>query len=292
VKTLTSGLLAEYASEVMRIATAIKITRRDGEVFGFIEHDQARTYGGLVYVAVTGITVSQLVTSAGLNVDNLEINGFLDAAGIDGIEHESGVWDQAAFEIFDFKWSDVSLGRNLLLTGEIGEVKRSDHQFVAELRSLAAKLQTNFGEVVTPTCPYRFGDAECGFDLASVTLEDIPVSSVTSRRVFVSSTLGTFSPPIDAGYFDRGTVEFTTGANTGFRQDIKAYAADGTITLQLAFPYTIEVTDEFTITPGCNKLLKTADGVYGGDCLVKWDNVVNFGGEPEVPLQNKLMHLK
>jgi uncharacterized phage protein (TIGR02218 family) len=290
MKTLAAALLTEYASETMHIATVIKFTRRDAEVFGFAEHDRDLVYSGVTYQAVTGIIVSPVHTSAGLNVANLEISGFLDADAIDGIEHEAGVWDGATFEIFDVIWNNLTAGRNLLLTGEIGEVTREDQKFVAELRGLSAKLQTNFGNVVTPTCPYRFGDSDCGFNLAAVTATGITVTAVASNSLFTATALNGQA----ADYYTRGTIEFTTGLNTGRRGDIKQHylsLGDAVIQMQLAFPYNIEAGDLFTVTPGCNKLFKTADGVYAGDCIVKWTNGVNFGGEPEVPLQNKLMQL-
>jgi hypothetical protein len=52
----------------------------------------------------------------------------------------------------------------------------------------------------------------------------------------------------------------------------------------MAFPYAISIGDEFEIVPGCNKLFKTAPGEYLGDCIIKFDNGINFPGHPEVPM--------
>jgi uncharacterized phage protein (TIGR02218 family) len=135
----------------------------------------------------------------------------------------------------------------------------------------------------------KLGSPRCGVDLVPFTFTGEAVSSVTSRRIFVSAELAAESPALPDGWFDWGVLTFETGANAGFAQDVKSWLADGTITLQLAFPYEIQVGDEFTIAPGCNKLFKAADGTYTGDCIVKFDNGVNFQGFPEVPSTNKTM---
>ena len=58
--------------------------------------------------------------------------------------------------------------------------------------------------------------------------------------------------------------------------EIRDYAADGTITLFEPAYYTPVVGNTFTMVPGCRKRLE--------DCRDKWNNVVNFGGFPYVPV--------
>lgn len=266
------------------VATLWKVTRRDGEVFGFTDHDKDLLYSNVVYYARTGFTGSQISTSAALSVDNLELTGFLDSIALTEPEMEAGVWDGADFEIFEVCWLNLTLGRNLLMTGNIGEMRRQGPLFISELRGLSARLQTNQGILVDPLCSARFGDERCGYDVASVTTTAVPVTAVTSRRVFTATSLGAATD-----YYSWGTVEFTSGMNAGFSQDIKTFTSGGAIELQLSMPYTIAVADQFTIVPGCDKRLKTGDGSYTGDCKVKWDNVINFRGFPEVPLINRIM---
>lgn len=284
MKSLSAGLLAHYASAGTSVATCWKITRRDGEVFGFTDHDQPIEFAGVVYEARTGFTGSSVDTSAQLKVSNLQVSGFLDSESFTVADAESGRWDGARFEIFEVNWADLSQGRNVLLTGWLGPVTRQGQLFVTQLHSLTSALQKPIGQVIGPMCAVKFGSPRCGFDLSSVTIDDEPVTSVTSNRQFAASGLAD-----PAGYFNFGTVTFTTGNNAGIVRDIKEHQAAGVIILQQSFPFTIQVADEFTITPGCNKLHQTAPGVYDGDCGAKWDNVINFQGDPWVPLLNKTM---
>jgi hypothetical protein len=57
--------------------------------------------------------------------------------------------------------------------------------------------------------------------------------------------------------------------------EIKAHAADGTITTHEAFYYTVTVGDAYTMIPGCRKRQE--------DCRDKWSNIANFGGFSWVP---------
>ena len=51
-------------------------------------------------------------------------------------------------------------------------------------------------------------------------------------------------------------------------------------------PYAVATGDGYKITAGCNHLLRMGSDVIGsaytGDCRAKFDNVVNFRGEPEI----------
>lgn len=79
------------------------------------------------------------------------------------------------------------------------------------------------------------------------------------------------------GFFDGGLVIWLTGANSGRAMEIRTWdASTRTITLFLPMPDDVAVGDEFDIRPGCLKRLLE-------DCRDKFDNVVNFRGEPYVP---------
>lgn len=82
-------------------------------------------------------------------------------------------------------------------------------------------------------------------------------------------------------YFAGGEVAWRTGANTGLKSEVRTW--DGTSALVLLLPsaYTIAIGDTFTITPGCDKLVQT--------CVAKFNNILNFRGEPRVPGQDAIL---
>lgn len=116
--------------------------------------------------------------------------------------------------------------------------------------------------------------------------------TVTGTNTFtINNTLGYtpyvsgghVSEPRSVGYFDSGLITFTSGANAGLSMEVKAYAP-GCITLQLPMPYVIDVGDAYTLTPGCTKR-------FAEDCKAKFNNVVNFRGEPHVPGMDKMLRV-
>lgn len=87
----------------------------------------------------------------------------------------------------------------------------------------------------------------------------------------------------DAGYFQYGVITMTGGLNTGFSMEVKGYEP-GQITLQLPFPYAVEIGDTYTMKAGCSKDPFLA-------CRDKFDNLNNFRGKPYVPGNDKLLSI-
>jgi uncharacterized phage protein (TIGR02218 family) len=279
VKTdIPVALAAHYASGSTTLARLWKITRLDGVVYGFTDHDAALSFGGVNYRPTSAFDASAISTRAELNVDNLEVVGILDDAGITAEDIEAGRWDGASVRIVEVNWADLSMGENVLRIGEIGNVQRRRGQYVAELRGLMQKLQNNVGRVVSPSCDAALGDARCGVDLDGSPGYRVAgtITSVTSRRVFAASSLAQA-----AAYFSGGDVTFTSGLNDGIRMEVKTHGAIGALQLQLPMPFAVQVGDTFTIVPGCDHTKDT--------CKAKFNNVVNFRGFSFVPGPDKTL---
>lgn len=82
-----------------------------------------------------------------------------------------------------------------------------------------------------------------------------------------------------SGYFDFGLVTWVTGLNAGFSMEVRSYVP-GQIVLQLPMPYAITIGDTFNIRAGCDKSQPT--------CFDRFNNVINFRGEPFLPGVDKL----
>lgn len=269
MKTLGGALAAHLQGEVTTLATCWKATRTDGVVFGFTDHTSDLVIDGVTYGAATGYTPTAISASSRLEVSNLDVSGLLDDTAITESDLHKGLWDFAAIEIFQVNYADLSMGRLDGARGWIGEVRINRGAFVAELRGLTQALQQTIGELYSAGCRAKLGDARCKLDLTSFTFSTT-VTSVTSRRQFIATAL---TQP--AGYFDYGLVTWTSGSNAGMTMDVKTFSG-GEVLLQLPMPYDIAASDAFTIVAGCQKRLTE-------DCKTKFNNVVNFRGEPYVP---------
>lgn len=75
-------------------------------------------------------------------------------------------------------------------------------------------------------------------------------------------------------------VVWLTGANAGRRMEIKEFS-NKQFTLVLPMPNNVTVGDTFNAIAGCDKTIST--------CIAKFNNAVNFRGEPYVPGMDKML---
>jgi uncharacterized phage protein (TIGR02218 family) len=275
VKTIPSGLAAVYASGALTIAEALRITRADGQVYAFTSHDVDVTIGGVVYQSAQGLAASSIEHSAAFNVDNLELTTIDDGTVFTQFDIQSGIWRKAAFVLFRYNWASPIDGIDTLMVGHIGEVYLRGSTVVVEMRGLQQFLQQQVGDVSSKTCRARLGDSRCTKDLTGFTVSGT-ITHVTDRRVIRDSAR---TEAVD--YFGEGLITLTSGANAGLSQKVRVYAANGTFTLALPFLQDVAVGTTYTAVAGCRKRVDE-------DCKTKFDNVLNFVGEPHRPLINEL----
>lgn len=274
MKTIPTALETHLQGDVTTLATCWKVTRTDGVLFRFTSHDRDLVVSGETYLAASGYTSTQISSSDQLNVDNLDVMGVLDSAGITEADLAAGLFDFAEVELFVVNWADTSMGSLPLRKGWLGESVRHDAHFVAELRGLTQALQQPVGDAYSVACRADLGDTQCGVTLATYTVAG-SVTGVASRRQFTDSSLGQADD-----YFNNGLVTFTSGANNGLSREVKDFAG-GVVALYQPFPNDIAVSDTYEIYPGCDKALAT--------CRDTFSNVENFRGEPYIPGNDRLV---
>ncbi len=76
--------------------------------------------------------------------------------------------------------------------------------------------------------------------------------------------------------FGTAIIIFQTGNNAGLTVETETVSGVD-ITLRFPSAYAIEVGDTLKIRPDCGKRFQE-------DCIDEYDNVVNFRGEPHIPL--------
>jgi uncharacterized phage protein (TIGR02218 family) len=274
MKTFPSNLQAHLNTGATTLAWCWRVTRGDGAVFGFTDHDRDLTFEGTTFEAATGFTASEIKDALGLSVDNLEVSSALQSDRLNEDDLAAGLYDDAAVEIWRVNWQDTDQ-RVLMRAGSLGEVRRAGAAFSAEVRGLAHYLQQPKGRLFQSGCDADLGDARCGVDLDNPAFRGTgTIIAASSQRLFTASGLDTFA----AGWFTRGLVTFTSGANTGRAQEVKRHTLSGaTATIELWQPMAlaIEAGDTFTITAGCDKQFAT--------CRAKFTNAENFRGFPHMP---------
>jgi uncharacterized phage protein (TIGR02218 family) len=272
MKTLSPALAAHLDGEVTTLATCWRLERADGWVRGFTDHDRNLVVDGLLYTASTGFLPSAIKSGADLSVDNLDVDGFLDDEALKASDLTAGLYDGARIDIFVVNWADLAQGGVLLRRGWLGQVKRADQRFSAEVRGVANRLQQTQGKLYSRLCRTDLGSYECTVDLGPLT-DYLTISAVTAGDAFVVPTAR------PSGFYGFGTCTFLNGANAGASTEVLGHVAQA-ITLFTPMPRPIAIGDQVRLAAGCDKTIETCHARYG--------NVLNFRGEPHIPGNDKV----
>jgi len=167
--TTSPALLTHLAGDVLTLATLVTVTRRDGAVFGFTDHDRDISFAGNTYQAGT-YTASAISSTADMAVDNLEVASYLSGAVVTQSDLLAGLWNYARVLIEQVNYADLSMGARVLRKGTLGEISIGNLSFNTELRGLTQALQQTVGELTSIRCRADLGDARCGVNLAPLTV--------------------------------------------------------------------------------------------------------------------------
>jgi len=274
MRSIPAALQAKLDTGATTLCRCYVLTRRDGLVQGFTDHDCDVVLNGVACRAGTGLTASEATARLGLAVDGAEIAGALADESITEADLAAGRYDAAAVETWLVDWSEPALAV-LLAKDTIGEVRREANAFTAELRSLADRLNQESGRLYAAACSADLGDARCTIDLTQPAFRGSgTVAALAGVSTFTADGLSAFA----GGWFAEGRLSFTGGANAGLAVEVKSHVvAGGTVTLTLwqAMPEPLAPGDAFVVTAGCDKSLAT--------CRDRFANVVNFRGFPHIP---------
>ena len=280
MKTLSAGLQNHLHTGITTLAWCWRLSRTDGEVFGFTDHDRRIGFAGTVFEPESGFSASELRAGTELGVDAQDAEGVVSSDRITETDILDGLWDGAEVEVWRVNWADPGQ-RVLMRRGSIGEIRRGRLAFRAEMRSLAHVLNQPVGRMFQATCDAALGDARCGVDLTDPAFQGSgTVLDLERGRAFRATGLGAH----DDGLFALGLLDWTSGANAGRRVAVSRHEVDALgVALVLAEDpiRAIAEGDEFTVAAGCDKRIET--------CAGRFDNVARFRGFPHIPGQDTLM---
>src|SRR5947209_10922411 len=99
MRPIPSALQTKLDSGVTTLARCWKVSRRDGVVMGFTDHDRDLVVGGVTFRAGTGFSSSEAVSRFDLSVDGAEISGALADDSLTEADLAAGRYDAAQVEI-------------------------------------------------------------------------------------------------------------------------------------------------------------------------------------------------
>ncbi|MBC7141962.1 MAG: DUF2163 domain-containing protein [Rhodobacteraceae bacterium] len=279
--TYPQALKDHLAGGATTLARAFAVTRKDGNVLGFTDHDRDLSFDGITFRAGSGMTAKAIQQGTGLSVDNTEAFGALRSDAITEADILAGRYDGAEVRGWLVNWADVSV-RALQFRGHMGEIVRSGGAFNAELRGLAEGLNQPQGLIFHARCSAVLGDGRCRFDLTQPGYaEERVVETVAGGRVFGFANFAGY----EDRWFEKGRFRVLTGKAAGLvgavKNDRIRKGTGREVELWQALGTAPAPGDMVRIEAGCDRRADT--------CRLKFANFDNFRGFPDIPGEDWLM---
>jgi uncharacterized phage protein (TIGR02218 family) len=274
MRAIPPALQERLDSGVTTLCRCWRVTRADGVVHGFTDHDEDVVLDGLTCHAGTGLIGSEATAQLGLAVTGSEISGALTDEALSEADLAAGRYDAASIELYLVDWSEPALFVPMS-KGVLGEVRREGAAFAAEVRGLADRLNQETGRRYTAACSADLGDSRCALDLTSSAYRGLgSIAMLSGTSSFVAAGLDEFGE----GWFSAGRLVWTSGANDGLAVEVKSHrlvGGDVVFDLWQAMAEPLAAGDAFTVTAGCDKRFET--------CRDRFSNGLNFRGFPHIP---------
>ncbi|MCA8870032.1 MAG: DUF2163 domain-containing protein [Rhodobacteraceae bacterium] len=268
--------LGDLAAHLETGATTLcrcwQLTRRDGVVMGFTDHDRNLEFDGVVFRASTGLDAAMVQSSTGLSVDNSVAVGALSDIGIEDADIRAGRYDHAEVLIWLVNWQ-APVERLLQFRGSVGEIRRSGGVFEAELRGLAEALNQPQGRAYHRNCSAILGDGQCRFDLEQAGYF-VEVAAPAGQNEFAFLDLAGF----EERWFEKGVFKVLDGPAEGLIGVIRSdrfISGKRRVDLWQELPVALAEGDRVRLQAGCDKRVET--------CRLKFHNFLNFRGFPNIP---------
>jgi len=234
------------------------------------------SFNGETFLAGPGIDRGKISTKLGVEVATLDvtfsatstdlINGaplipFAQGRGFDGAT-------VVLLRAFIPAWGEPIAGAVIAFSGRVTQLKDVGRaKFTMTVSAWTVLLNVNMGpDVFQAGCLNTHYDADCGLTPTSISGTVGPGASPTAFATSLTQP---------DGYFTKGTLTFTSGANAGLKRAVATYAnAGGAMTVAFPLPNAPAAGDAFTAVRGC--LLTMAD------CSAQ-ANLIRFRGQPFTP---------
>ena len=278
MKSASPEMVALLAGNQFRMADLFTITLVNGDEAYFTSWDIDLVYGGNIYRSnILLIERDSLSWETGVTVSSMKVNITANGGSIVfgqpflSLAHNGGL-DGARVTLnrtFMATPGDTSAGVIPLFDGLVQEVDvtRNTATLTVDTDIVLLNIQMP-RNLYQPGCQHTLYDAGCKLLKPSYGVGGAVTAGSTTSLINKNLTQTT-------GYFDQGTIVFTSGANLGVSQTVLSYVSGQIYTIPplRSLP---ETGDEFMVYPGCDKQQST--------CTNKFSNLANFKAFPYIPV--------
>lgn len=243
-----------------------------GSYYAFTDAEQIVTVAGVDYEPVP-IQRGNVAASGSLDKANLEVRLARDNPVADlfrvyppsqvvTLVIKQGHYDDGAGE-FLAVWT----GRVLGCAWEDSEVILTGEPVSTSLRRAGLRRHYQF------SCPHALYGPKCNANQNDVT-QDAVVAAIEGVNVTLA---GGWNGALAVGKYIGGLFSWTNGDNEELRTILRV---DGNTLMLSGSLSGLIIAGDCTVAPGCNRQMT--------DCETLFDNILNFGGQPWIPLKNPI----
>lgn len=183
MRAVPAELADRVESGAASLCHAWILTRADGVVLGFTDHDRDLTVEGVTCRAASGWTAGAAETAAGFSPGMAAAVGGFDDAALSEADLAAGLYDGARVERRVVDWSAPGLSVRLW-TARVASAKAEGGAFTLALEGALAALDRVAGRTFGRSCDAALGDARCGVDVAAFPGATCDKRWATCRVVF------------------------------------------------------------------------------------------------------------
>ena len=225
---------------LMKWARAYIITRSDGEVFGYSEHNRDILVKGVKCRPMDAVTASTAEQGVGGGVDTVDVEAVLDQITFKTDDIRAGVWDGAKLEGVMFDWGTRSIVREFI-TYQMASFEWIGKEVQITLESVGGvKVNVRTGIKGSPICAHIFGGEACGVDRTA--------NQITVQIESLVGNLLTAAIPAPVVGQWRGGFAIHNGVQVRI-----AVLTDTGAYLETAFNSPLSAGDEIILQPGCGQ---------------------------------------
>jgi uncharacterized phage protein (TIGR02218 family) len=261
-------------NSVTRMVTCWKIKLRNEQCFNFTDSDEDLSYEHELYSSGSYFTPGFITSKNDLAQDNFNISGVIDGKYFTRESIMSGDCDKSYIEVFLVNIEKLDEARIMLKTGWVGKIDYSGNNFSAEIISISSKTNNVIGSCYSSSCRVEFASHPCGKSIEDYTYAGEITSLGEQNSFFDNNRL----EPDD--YFSQGKLIFISGKNDGRSYSVLRFQ-ERQITLNFIIDTKLSIRDKYKIIVGCDKSVNC--------CANKFNNILNFRGEPYIPSKHKLV---
>jgi len=255
---MSKSQIDEMISKGERFITCFQFALQNGHKIYLTSADTKVTYENICYMPNSGISLDSCYFNDSAH-NKIKLKGIFEK---DGIEKNLYL-DSMNVKIF-FHFPQKALFLEWLEL-YYSEIQYDGMSFVLTLKSEIFKLHKSVLHNFSTNCRANFGDSKCK-------VQSIAYSAIYDVVSIIKDTIKIAGCTRPDGFFTGGSISFHDGSSYEIKSHIQHNLV---VTRHCTQHWAPEAYVRVTLTPSCDKKFIT--------CCNKYNNAVNFRGEPNIP---------